>query len=165
MTVTLWGASRHQGDYVPFAFNAGVNGSRTDLMTLSWPMSFYSPLQGCFRLGVEITRGGTGAPRPWSSPMWWSIAITWRMTKANVGIGLLGHLTGGYPTGLPCKAQCPFPEDPNPPFPNPQQPGSGRRWVVQHNLFSFAATLPAQCAALGPSARVMIGGVQLQQSG
>src|SRR5215813_210362 len=50
------GPSLSAGDFIPFPQAAGESGYRTDLITLAWPMGFFSPLQGCFRIGVEISR-------------------------------------------------------------------------------------------------------------
>lgn len=110
------GPSWHQGDYIPFAAYAGSSGLRTDLLTLAWPMAFFSPLQGCYQIGIEISRGDfTGTT---------SVVVTDFVVnrnrvpgdEGNIGTGLLSRLTGGYPTGFPCKEDCPFPNggfDPN----------------------------------------------------
>jgi hypothetical protein len=119
------GPSWHAGDFIPFSQPAGVNGYRTDLITLAWPMGFHSPLHGCFRVGVEITRGDNDGR---TSIVFTDIVVNRNRTlgdENNPGFGLLARMTGGYPTGLPCKAECPFPELPDPNVPNPGQPGGG----------------------------------------
>ncbi|QQS48372.1 MAG: hypothetical protein IPM66_06965 [Acidobacteriota bacterium] len=110
------GPSWHTGDFIPFAAYAGSSGMRTDLLTLAWPMGFFSPLQGCYQIGIEISRGDeTGTT---------SVVVTDFVVNRNrvagdennAGIGLLSRLTGGYPSGFPCKEDCPFPNggiDPN----------------------------------------------------
>jgi hypothetical protein len=117
------GPSIGKGAYIPFSVSAGANGFRTDLLTLGWPMGFFSPLQGCFQIGVEITRGSTQGTT--------SIVVTDLVVNRNrvagdennAGFGLLARLTGGYPTGLPCKVECPSGEKiPEPPTPNPPTP-------------------------------------------
>jgi hypothetical protein len=114
-----------KGAYIPFSVAAGPQGMRTDLLTISWPMHFFSPLQGCYRIGVEITRGGGQGS---TSVVFTDLVVNRNRApgdESNPGLGLLGRLTGGYPTGLPCKAECPVPSDeiPPPPAPDPQQPG------------------------------------------
>jgi len=115
------GPSQHKGDFIPLSRAAGVNGFRTDLITIAWPMSGQSPLQGCFRVGVEITRGGNEGQ---TAVVFTDIVVNRNRAPGdenNPGLGLLARLTGGYPSGLPCRAECPFP-DPNGPNPGP---GSG----------------------------------------
>lgn len=115
-----------KGAYISFAAAAGLSGLRIDLLTLSWPMHYFSELQGCFRIGVEIARGdGQGT----TSVVVTDIVVNRNATPGdenNLGVGLLKQMTGGYPSGLPCKKECPFPTDPipDPPVPNPQQPTS-----------------------------------------
>ncbi|MDX2029638.1 MAG: hypothetical protein SF339_03145 [Blastocatellia bacterium] len=121
------GPSTHKGDFVPFSVSAGQNGSRTDLITLAWPMGFHSPLTGCFRVVAEISRGNTEGT---TSVVFTDIVVNRNRAPGdenNPGIGLLDRLRGGYPTGFPCKAECPFPTDqiPDPQLPNPPDPGNG----------------------------------------
>jgi len=119
------GPSTHVGDFVPFSRIAGESGYRTDLITLAWPMGMLSPLQGCFRVGVEILRS--------DNPGRTSVVITDIVVNRNrapgdennSGAGLLEGLTGGYPTGFPCKPECPFPGPPDPTTPNPDPPDGG----------------------------------------
>lgn len=119
------GPSQHEGDFIPLSRAAGANGFRTDLITIAWPMSGQSPLQGCFRVGVEITRGaGEGQ----TAVVFTDIVVNRNRTPGdenNPGLGLLARLAGGYPSGLPCNAACPFPEPPDPNVPNPDPPGNG----------------------------------------
>src|SRR5262249_24354424 len=113
------------GDFIPFPRAAGESGYRTDLITLAWPMGFSSPLQGCFRIGVEISRS--------DNPGRTSVVVTDLVVNRNrapgdennLGVGLLRSLTVGSPTGIPCKPECPFPEPPEPPVPNPDEPPGG----------------------------------------
>ncbi len=118
------GPSYHEGGFIQFTQLAGVNGYRTDLITLAWPMGFFSPLQGCFRVGVEIARGDNPGT---TSIVFTDIVVNRNRAPGdedNPGAGLLARLTGGYPTGFPCKPECPFPNFPDPNLPNPGGPGS-----------------------------------------
>jgi hypothetical protein len=111
------GPSQHEGDFIPLSRAAGVNGFRTDLITIAWPMGTQSPLQGCFRVGVEITRGDKEGQ---TAVVFTDIVVNRNRTPGdenNPGLGLLARLTGGYPSGLPCRAECPFPD--------PGAPGNG----------------------------------------
>jgi hypothetical protein len=114
------------GAYIPFAAAAGSSGMRTPLLTISWPMHYFSELQGCFRFGLEIARGdGDGA----TAVVPLDVAVNRNATpgdETNSGAGMLQQLPGGYPSGLPCKNECPFPEErlPDPPAPNPDPAGS-----------------------------------------
>jgi hypothetical protein len=113
------GPSQHKGDLIPFTRPAGAYGYRTDLITLAWPMGFFSPLQGCFRVGVEIARGGSEGA---TSVVFTDIVVNRNRAPGdenNPGVGLLARLTGGYPTGFPCKLECPFPLPRDPTLPNP----------------------------------------------
>jgi len=123
------GPSTHQGDFVAYATGAGESGMRTDLLTFSWPMHGFSELQGCFRVGVEIARGENFGTT--------SVVVTDFVVNRNrvpgdennAGTGLLRRLPGGFPTGFPCKTECPFtpepPLPPTPPVPNSGLPGDG----------------------------------------
>lgn len=104
------GPDTKAGALIPFVDNAGVRGNRTGLLTFSFPMDFDSPLHGCYQLGLEITRAlGVGMT---------SIVVTDIVVNRNrlagdennAGTGLLGQLTGGYPSGFPCAAECPLDE-------------------------------------------------------
>lgn len=120
------GPSVEAGSLIAYAAYAGQSGLRTDLLTFAWPMHGFSVLQGCYRVGVEITRGGDFGT---TSVVVTDIVVNRNhMTgdENNPGIGLLRRLRGGFPTGLPCKADCPFPpEPPLPPIPNPGDGGEG----------------------------------------
>jgi hypothetical protein len=119
------GPSLHEGDFIPLSRAAGAGGFRTDLITIAWPMSGQSPLQGCFRVGVEIARGDNEGQ---TSVVFTDIVVNRNRTPGddnNPGLGLLARLTGGYPSGLPCSPECPFPETPDPNVPNPNPPGNG----------------------------------------
>lgn len=119
------GPALMKGAFIAYAASAGESGSRTDLITLAWPMGGFSVLQGCFRVGVEIQRGDTFGTT--------SVVVTDFVVNRNVapgdenvrGVGLLRNIPGGFPTGLPCKAECPFPgqEPPLPPLPPVPNPG------------------------------------------
>lgn len=112
------------GATIPYAFSAGESGLRTDLLTFSWPMMGFSELQGCYRLGVEIARGDNSGS---TSVVFTDIVVIRNRVPGdenNLAAGLLRNLRGGFPTGFPCKADCPFPpEPPEPPVPNPGQGG------------------------------------------
>jgi hypothetical protein len=115
-----------QGASVAYLTSAGESGMRTDLLTFAWPMMGFSELQGCYRLGVEIAKGDlTGT----TSVVFTDIVVIRNRVAGdenNPGAGLLRNLRGGFPTGLPCKAECPFPpEPPNPPLPPVPNPGGG----------------------------------------
>jgi hypothetical protein len=114
------GPSLMEGGSIAYAGSAGESGMRTDLLTFAWPMLGFSELQGCYRLGIEITRGDNAGTT--SVVVTDVVVIRNRVTgdENNVGSGLLRSLRGGFPTGFPCKAECPFPpEPPVPPVPNP----------------------------------------------
>lgn len=118
------GPATHQGDFVPYAASAGESGERTSLLTLSWPMHAFSVLQGCFQVGVEIQRG--------DNPGTTTVVVTDLVVNRNRtagdealnGVGLLKNVRGGFPTGFPCKSECPFPDE-NPPQPKEPNPGVG----------------------------------------
>ena len=95
------------GGLIPFNTAAGAAGNRTPLLTLAFAMRADSPLNGCFQFGTTITRGnGVGTS---------SIVFTDFMLKrmeqagdrARTDVGLLGGLTGGFPTALVCQEACP----------------------------------------------------------
>lgn len=115
-----------QGASVAYMTTAGESGMRTDLLTFSWPMMGFSELQGCYRLGMEIERGDFSGS---TSVVFTDIVVIRNRVAGdenNPGAGLLRNLRGGFPTGLPCKAECPFPpEPPNPPLPPAPNPGGG----------------------------------------
>ncbi len=115
-----------QGASVAYLTSAGESGMRTDLLTFAWPMMGFSELQGCYRLGVEIERGDNSGA---TSVVFTDIVVIRNRVAGdenNPGAGLLRNLRGGFPTGLPCKAECPFPpEPPNPPLPPLPNPGGG----------------------------------------
>jgi len=120
------GPSVEVGSLIAYALYAGQSGMRTDLLTFAWPMKSFSVLQGCYRLGIEINRGGDFGT---TSVVVTDVVVNRnRMAndENNPGVGLLRSLRGGYPTGIPCKADCPFPsEPPNPTIPNPGGGGEG----------------------------------------
>lgn len=115
------GPATHQGDFIPYAATAGESGERTDLLTLAWPMMGFSALQGCFQVGVEIQRA--------DNPGTTSVVVTDLVVNRNRapgdeslnGVGLLKNVRSGFPTGFPCKGECPFPDETtqNPNLPNP----------------------------------------------
>ncbi|HMV83122.1 MAG TPA: hypothetical protein PLD20_20920 [Blastocatellia bacterium] len=113
-----------QGEAIPYLTTAGESGMRTDLLTFSWPMMGFSELQGCYRVGVEIQRGDLSGT---TSVVFTDIVVIRNRVPGdenNAGTGLLRNLRGGFPTGFPCKAECPFPpEPPNPPLPPIPNPG------------------------------------------
>lgn len=96
------------GDFVPFVAAAGGAGSRTSLLTVAYQMRPDSPFNACLQLGLTINRAsGQGAT---------SVLITDVIVKrmevagdrARTDRGLIGGLTGGYPTGLVCDVICPL---------------------------------------------------------
>ena len=121
------GPATHQDDFIPYAAAAGESGERTSLLTLSWPMHGFSALQGCFQVGVEIERG--------DNPGTTSVVVTDLVVNRNRiagdeslnGVGLLKNVRGGFPTGFPCKSECPFPDEgtQKPKEPNPGGGGQG----------------------------------------
>jgi hypothetical protein len=95
------------GELIPFSTAAGTAGNRTPLLILAFAMRADSPLNGCFQFGTSITRGsGVG-----TSSIVFTDFIVKRMEQAGdrnlTGTGLLGGLTGGFPTGLVCQEACP----------------------------------------------------------
>jgi hypothetical protein len=114
------GQAWHAGDHIAFTESAGRSGMRTQLLTFAWPMGASSALQGCFRLGVEITRGHNSGT---TSVVFTDIVVNRNRIAGdenNAGVGLLGRLSGGYPSGVPCEAACPFPDDSiDQPIPDP----------------------------------------------
>lgn len=130
------GPSTHQGDSIAYATNAGESGMRTDLLTFSWPMNGFSELQGCFRVGIEIARGDNFGT---TSVVVTDIVVNRnRVTgdENNIGSGLLRNLRGGFPTGFPCKAECPFTPDPPLP-PLPPVPNNGQTGGDQCNAICY----------------------------
>lgn len=97
------GPDTPQGTLIPFVDEAGPGGKRTGLLTFSFPMDFDSPLHGCFQLGLEITRAlGIGT----TSVVVTDIVVNRNRVSGdenNPGLGLLGQLTGGYPSGSLCE--------------------------------------------------------------
>ena len=110
------GSGRLQvGDLVAFDNAAGAAGRRTALLTIAFEMRADSPLNDCFQFGLTQARGrGDGAN---------SVVITdvvlKRMEQAGdrsrTQRGLIGGLTGGYPTARVCPFICPA----CPPRPDP----------------------------------------------
>ncbi len=113
------GPSTHKGDFIPMSDFAGESGNRSGLLTFSWPMSGNSALQGCYRVGIELARGSAEGKL---SAVVTDLVVNRNRVPGdenNAGLGLLGRLTGGFPTGIPCKAECPFAGQlPDPPTPN-----------------------------------------------
>lgn len=119
------GPALMKGAFIAYAASAGESGQRTDLLTLAWPMHGFSVLQGCFRVGVEIQRGDNFGT---TSVVVTDIVVNRNRTPGDenlVGVGLLKNVRGGFPTGIPCKADCPFP-DQEPPLPPQPNPGGGQ---------------------------------------
>lgn len=117
------GPSVEPGSFISYAVYAGQSGLRTDLLTFAWPMKGMSELQGCFRIGIEISRGGDFGT---TTVVVTDIVVNRNRVAGdenNTGFGLLRRLRGGYPSGFPCKANCPF--TPEPPIPNIPNPGGG----------------------------------------
>lgn len=104
------GPNTPPGSLLPFVDDAGQRGKRTGLLTFSFSMDADSTLNGCFQLGFEITRAfGTGT----TSVVVTDIVVNRNRIAGdenNPGTGLLGQLTGGYPSGFPCAVECPVTE-------------------------------------------------------
>jgi hypothetical protein len=86
---------------IPLTDNAGTNGKRTGLITFAG-----LPMGVCLHIGIEIKRGnGTG-----STAIVVNDVVVNRKEQAGdrnlSGVGLLGGLTGGYPTMKPCAEAC-----------------------------------------------------------
>ena len=130
------GPATHQGDLIAYAMSAGESGSRTALLTFAWPMHGFSELQGCFSVGIEITRGDNFGT---TSVVVTDIVVNRnRVTgdENNSGSGLLRSLRGGFPSGFPCKAECPFTPEPPPP-PVPPLPNNGQTGGDQCNAICY----------------------------
>ncbi|MES4792992.1 MAG: hypothetical protein C4321_08425 [Chloroflexota bacterium] len=96
--VTGDGTSKNVGDFLSFTASAGENGSHTGLLTIK----VGTELQGCYPLGLEIIRrDATG-----QASVALIAATVNRNTKpddaASTQSGLLGGLTGGFPTQGTC---------------------------------------------------------------
>jgi hypothetical protein len=97
------GPDTKKGALLPFVDEAGPRGNRSGLLTIAFPTDSESPLRGCFQLGIEIKRAQDAGTT--------SIAITDIVVNRKrvagdedrPSEGLLGKLTGGYPSGSPCK--------------------------------------------------------------
>ena len=91
----------------PFSVPAGDAGNRTQLLTLSFSMDPNAATMGCWQMGVDIKRGaGTGS----TSVVFDDIAVNRNRVAGdenNSATGLLGGLSGGFPTGAKCQAVCP----------------------------------------------------------
>ncbi len=102
------GAGRLQvGDLIPFGTAAGAAGNRSPLLTIAFEMRADSPLNDCFQFGATIARGrNTGV-----TSLVFTDFVLKRMERAGDrdrrGMGLIGGLTGGWPTGLVCPVICP----------------------------------------------------------
>lgn len=105
------GPDARQGALIPFADEAGPRGKRTGLLTLAFPQDANAPLPGCFQLGIELRRAQAAGTL--------SVAVADLVVNRNrvagdennPGEGLLGKLTGGYPSSFTCNVDCPFPID------------------------------------------------------
>lgn len=101
------GPDTKQDTLIPFVDEAGPRGQRTGLLTFALAENAKSLLPGCFQLGIEIKRAHSDGTI--------SVVLTDLVVKRqrvtedenNPGTGLLGRLSGGYPSGLPCAAECP----------------------------------------------------------
>ncbi|HWQ32214.1 MAG TPA: hypothetical protein VNQ79_04970, partial [Blastocatellia bacterium] len=91
------------GGFIPFGTPAGSSGQRTGLITIA----LNATTMGCFHLGVDIMRGaGAGT----LSLVFTDIVVNRDEVagdRTRTGTGLLGGLTGGFPTGKPCADVCP----------------------------------------------------------
>ncbi|HWQ31753.1 MAG TPA: hypothetical protein VNQ79_02625 [Blastocatellia bacterium] len=91
----------------PFSVPAGDAGNRTQLLTLAFSMDPNAVTMGCWQLGFDIKRGsGTGM----TSLVFNDVAVNRNEVAGDRNrpqAGLLGGLTGGFPTGVKCSAGCP----------------------------------------------------------
>lgn len=151
------GPATMKGALIAYAAAAGESGQRTDLLTLAWPMGGFSALQGCFRVGVEIQRGDNSGTT--------SVVVTDIVVNRNrapgdealKGVGLLKNVRGGFPTGLPCKSDCPFP-DQEPPLPPQPNPGGGQGGECNTICYRSPQYFKLNINSL-PRGTVIIGGV------
>lgn len=151
------GPSTPQGSLIAYSAAAGECGQRTGLLTLAWPMMKMSELEGCFRVGVEIERNDIYGMT--------SVVITDIVVNRNAvpgdenlkGVGLLRSVLGGFPTGIPCKPNCPYSiqEPPAPPQPNP---GGGQGGECNTICFRSPQYFKLNIDSL-PRGTVIIGGV------
>ncbi|MFN0108119.1 MAG: hypothetical protein ACKVZH_04630 [Blastocatellia bacterium] len=155
------GPATPEKGFIPYTALAGESGERTDLLTLAWPMHGFSVLQGCFQVGVEIQRGDNSGKT--------SVVVTDLVVNRNAvpgdenlkGVGLLKNVLGGFPTGFPCKAECPFP-DANPR--NPNVPNTGGTGGGECNTICYRSPqyFKLNLKSL-PRGTVFIGGVNFNQ--
>jgi hypothetical protein len=146
-----------QGGFIAYSAAAGESGQRTGLLTLAWPMMKMSELEGCFRFGVEIERAETFGMT--------SVVVTDIVVNRNAvpgdenlkGVGLLRSVLSGFPTGIPCKPECPFSaqEPPLPPQPNP---GGGQGGECNTICYRSPQYFKLNIDSL-PRGTVIIGGV------
>lgn len=150
-----------QGALIAYVFSAGESGMRTDLLTFAWPMMGFSELQGCYSLGTEIVRGDNVGT---TSVVFTDIVVIRNRVAGdenNPGAGLLRNLRGGFPTGFPCKAECPFPPEPlpTPPVPNPGGGAGGEcNTICYRSPLYFKLNIDRL-----PRGTVLIGGVNSNQ--
>lgn len=155
------GPSTPQGSLIAYSAAAGECGQRTGLLTLAWPMMKMSELEGCFRVGVEIERNDTYGMT--------SVVITDIVVNRNAvpgdenlkGVGLLRSVLGGFPTGIPCKPDCPYSiqEPPLPPQPNP---GGGQGGECNTICYRSPQYFKLNIDSL-PRGTVIIGGVNFNR--
>lgn len=155
------GPALMQGAFIAYAAAAGESGQRTDLLTLAWPMHGFSVLQGCFRVGVEILRGDNFGTT--------SVVVTDIVVNRNrapgdenlTGVGLLKSVRGGFPTGFPCKADCPFPNQ-EPPRPGEPNPGGGQGGECNTICYRSPQYFKLNINSL-PRGTVIVGGVNFNR--
>lgn len=151
------GPATPQGGFIPYAATARESGERTDLLTMAWPMHSFSELQGCFQVGVEIQRGDNSGMT--------SVVVTDLVVNRNRvagdesqnGVGLLRNLRSGFPTGFPCKSECPFPVV-NLPRPKEPNPGGGEGGECNTICYRSPQYFKLNIDSL-PRGTVIIGGV------
>ncbi|MBI3427720.1 MAG: HYR domain-containing protein [Acidobacteria bacterium] len=95
------------GELISLNVASGAAGNRSDLLVLAFDPAAGSSLNDCFQFGATLARGGDlGA-----SALVFTDFVLKRMEQAGdralTGTGLLGGLTGGFPTGLVCQEACP----------------------------------------------------------
>ncbi len=97
------GPDTKKGALLPFVDEAGPRGKRTGLLTFALSQDSESPLRGCFQLGIEIKRA---QDLGMTSIALSDIVVNRKKVAGDEdrpSEGLLGKLTGGYPSGSPCR--------------------------------------------------------------
>ena len=92
------------GAFIPYSFNAGSSGKRTDQMVIALSMDQKAPTMGCNHLVVEIIRdGGMGT----SAIVFNDVVLIRSGPNNGIGTGLFTGVNGNYPTKAECDGACP----------------------------------------------------------